>query len=63
MWLRMENFNIIGVHEKIQFLGGGGGLTKNLGEQFPDLRGGLAKMREGGDFEGGRYPNANYAKI
>ena len=53
MWLRMENFNIIGVHEKIQFLGGGGGFTKNLGEQFPDLRGGLAKMREGGDFEGG----------
>ena len=46
MWLRMENFNIIGVHEKIQF-----------------LRGGLAKMREGGDFEGGRYPTANCAKI
>ena len=42
---------------------GGGGFTKNLGEQFPDLRGGLAKMREGGDFEGGRYPNANCAKI
>ena len=63
MWLRMENFNVIGVHEKIQFLGGGGGFTKNLGEQFPDLRGGLAKMREGGDFEGGQYPNANYAKI
>ena len=42
----MENFNIIGVHEKIQFLGGG-----------------VAKMGEGGDFEGGWYPNANYAKI
>ena len=35
MWLRMENFNIIGVHEKIQFLGGGGGGSqKTWGNSF-----------------------------
>ena len=50
----MRNFNIMGVHWKIQFLGGGstksqyiGGLHKKgrgLGK-FADLRGGLAKKR------------------
>ena len=64
MGLRMKNFNIMGVHWKIQF--SRVGFTKNqyiegiawkegLG-QFSDLRKSLAKKREGG---GGRgwYPN------
>ena len=54
MGLRMKNFNIFEIQEKIRFLGGihekpmyRGGLPKRgeLG-QFADLRG-------GGDFEGG----------
>ena len=49
----MKNFNIFGVHRKIQFLGGGGsqkanregGLPKKRGlGQFADLRG-LGKKR------------------
>ena len=54
MVLRMKNFNILGVHWKIQLLGGGGGgsgktniegrLPKKEGlGQFADLRGGLGK--------------------
>ena len=68
MGLRMKNFNIMGVHWKIQFLSGGGGVTKNqyiyredlpekggLG-QFADLRGGLAE-KEGVVFlRGGLIP-------
>ena len=69
MGLRMKNFNIMGVHWKIQFLSGGGGSHKKpiyiyredlpekggLG-QFADLRGGLAE-KEGVVFlRGGLIP-------
>ena len=47
MWLRMENFNIIGVHEKIQFLGGGGGVHKKPGGTVSRFKRGLGK-NEGG---------------
>ena len=48
MWLRMENFNIIGVHEKIQFLGGGGGgVHKKPGGTVSRFNRGLGK-NEGG---------------
>ena len=65
MGLKMKNFNIMGIHWKIQFSGEGGGshekpiyrgkcLKRGLG-QFADLRwgGGLAE-------EEGWYPNAPY---
>ena len=40
MGLRMKNFNITGVHWKIQFLGGGGGSRTN---NIPMYRGELTK--------------------
>ena len=57
MGLRKENFNIMGVHWKIKFLGGGLGSRKTnvWGEivkgrvelgQFADLRWGLAQKSE-----------------
>ena len=59
----MKNFNIFGVHQKTQVLGGGvhekpiyrGGCLKRGGlGQFADLRGGgLASIRGGGVFKGG----------
>ena len=61
MGLRMKNFNILGVHWKIQFLGGRsyekpiqmGDCLKGWFGQFADLRvGGLGKKRSG-VFEGG----------
>ena len=70
MGLRTKNFNVFGVHWKIQLLRGGssqkidiqGGLSKKrvLG-QFADLRGGwggggLGKKEGGGVFEGGDTP-------
>ena len=45
MWLRMENFNIIGAHEKIQFLGGG--VHKKPGGTVSRFKRGLGK-NEGG---------------
>ena len=56
MGLRMKHFNIMGVHRKIGFLGGvhekpiyrGNCLKKRGFGQFVDLRGSLAKKREGG---------------
>ena len=71
----MKNFNIMGVHQKIQFLGEG--FTKNqcIGEiawkrglrQSADLRGrgrrmgGLSKKEGAAVFlKGGWYPNAHY---
>ena len=64
MWLRVKNFNITGVHWKIQFLVGvpkkpiyRGELPKKEGlGPFPDLRrggGGLGKKEGGGVFGGG----------
>ena len=60
MIYRMKNFNIFGVHWKIQLLGVGRGVLRNqyigcglpkkgggLG-QFADLKGGLARKRGGG---------------
>ena len=52
----MKHFNIMGVHRKIGFLGGvhekpiyrGNCLKKRGFGQFVDLRGSLAKKREGG---------------
>ena len=62
MSLRMKNFNILGVHWKIQLLGGGGlekpiykgGLPKKgqLGQLF-DLRGAWQERGGWGVFEGG----------
>ena len=59
----MENFNIIGVHWKMWFYGGGFIKNEYIGEkggiaqkrelgQFKDLRRDLAKKRVGGVFEG-----------
>ena len=73
MRLRMQNFNIMGVHQKIRFLGKlpktnvwGGDCLKRRGlGKFADLRGmaggggGLAKKR-GRVFEMRLYPNAYY---
>ena len=47
MGLKMKNVNIMGVH---QFLGGGG-TKKNMHGELPK-KGGLAKNREEGVFEG-----------
>ena len=52
MWLRMENFNIIGVHEKIQFLGGGG-VHKKPGGTVSRFKRGLGKNEGGWWFWGG----------
>ena len=62
MELRMKNFNIMGVHRKIQFLGGGvmknqytgGNYLKRGGGlgQVSDLRG-ACRRRGGGVFEEG----------
>ena len=64
MGLTMKNFNILGVHWKIWFLGGG--LTKNQyrGDELPKkgawtvcrFKGGLGKKDGGGVFEGGLIP-------
>ena len=67
MVLRMKNFNILGVHWKIQLSGEGsrkiniyGGLPiKGRLRRFVDLRGAWQE-RAGGVFEGGWYPNAHY---
>ena len=61
MVLRMKNFNIFGVHWKIQLLGGvhekpisrGDCLKREGLEQLVDLREGLGKKEGGGVFEGG----------
>ena len=50
MVLRMKNFNILGVHWKIQLLGGGGGSQKN------NIYGGLPKKGELGQFANLRGP-------
>ena len=72
MGLGMKNLNILGVYWKIWLSGGSsrktdieGGLPKKGGlGQFADLReGGLGKKKEGGVFEGGRYPDTYYVKI
>ena len=62
----MKNFNIFGVHQKTQVLGGGvhekpiyrGGCLKRGGlGQFADLRGGgLGKYKGGGVFSRGGNP-------
>ena len=63
MGLRMKNFNIMGVHWKIQFLSGGGGVTKNqyiyIGFAWEGgawtvcrFKGGSCWKRGGGVFEG-----------
>ena len=61
----MKNFNILGVHRKIQFLGGG--VTKNQYIGRDCLKKGTWKVfrfkgeawqeREGGVFEGGLIPH------
>ena len=55
MGLKMKNFNIMGVHRKIQFLGEvteiqcrGGNCLKRGHGQFAGLRGDLAKKRKRG---------------
>ena len=67
--LTMKNFNIIGVHWKIQFLGGGGGVMKNQYRGGSYLKRGAWTIcrfkgawqeREVGVFDGGWYPNAHY---
>ena len=69
----MKNFNIMGVHWKIQFLGGGGGVhEKSLYRGNCLKRQGLWTVcrflgQKEGDFfvfewegEGGLYPNAHF---
>ena len=59
MLLRKKNFNILGVHQKVQLLGrftknqyrGGDCLKRGLG-QFDDLRGAWQERGGGGVFEG-----------
>ena len=47
-----ENFNILGVHWKIQLLGGGGGFTKKKGERGDCLRRGAGQFaNQGGDLK------------
>ena len=72
--VKMKNLNIIRVHWKTRFLGGGvftkkqyigGKRLKKRGVglgQFADLRGGGLDEKEGVVFlkEGGSYPNAYY---
>ena len=59
--LKIKIFKIMGVHWKIQFLGGwGGGVATKKGlRQFTDLTGGWQK-RGGWCFWGGWYPNAYF---
>ena len=64
MELRMKNFNILGVHWRIQLLGGGGSRKTNIdgglskrGKAWAVCQfkaGGLGKKEEGGVFEAGR---------
>ena len=54
MVLRMKNFNILGLHWKIRFLGGGGGGGGKGGGGGGGLGGG------GGGGGGVQYPNAHY---
>ena len=61
----MQNYNILGVHWKIQLLGVGsqktniaGGLPKN--GDLDSLQIWDGKKEGGGVFEGGWYPNAHY---
>ena len=56
MGSRMKNFNILGVHWKIQLLEGG--------SQKIDIEGGwgLGKKDGGGVFKGGWYTNAHYVE-
>ena len=69
----MKNFNILGVHWKIQFLEGGsrktniegGNCLKRGAWAVCQFKGELGKKEEG-CFWGGRgswYPNANYEKL
>ena len=70
MVLRMKNFDIFGVHWKIQLLGKvhekpiyrGDCLKKGLG-QFVNLRGWAWQEWGSGVFEGGWYPNAHYDNL
>ena len=57
----MKNFNIMGVHWKIWFLGGGGELPVKveLG-QFADLREAFKKKRGVVFLRVGWYPNTHY---
>ena len=65
MGSRMQNYNILGVHWKIQVLGVGsqktnieGGLPKNGGLDSLQIWDG--KKEGGGVFKGDWYPNAHY---
>ena len=59
MVLRTKNFNILGVHWKIQFLEGG--LEKPIySARLPKKREWVWIERGGGVFQGGWYPNAHY---
>ena len=68
MVLKMKNFNILGVHWKVQLLGGfmknqyrGWDCLKRWGlDSLSIYKGGLSKKEGGGVFEGGWYPNAHY---
>ena len=67
MGLRMKNLDIFVVHWKIRFLEGAhkksnieGELPKRGAWTFYRFKGGLARKRAGGVFEGGWYPNAHY---
>ena len=69
MGLRMKDFNILGVHWKIQLLGGsswktdkGGGdcLKRGAWTVCKFKGGGTWQERGGGIFKGGWYPNAHY---
>ena len=57
----MKNFNIFGVHGKIQVLDGGFMKNQYIGRDCLK-RGGLDSLHisVGGVFEGGWYPNAHY---
>ena len=47
MWLRMKNFNIMAVHGKIRFLGGGEGFREEpiYREELPKKGGGLDSLQ------------------
>ena len=66
MVLRMKNFNVFGVHRKIQFLGGGGSQKTNIEGgvclkrvlgQFANSKGGRGlAIKRGWYFRGGLIP-------